>query len=140
MANEVLIEPDEAPISDHLLKENHIDRENEIIAKLNTLMETEKPYKNPNFSLNDLASAISESRNSISHILNNRLNKTFYNYINELRIAESKLLLSDPNLLHFTIEGIASESGFKTMSVFYRFFKEIEGVTPSVYRKTSVTS
>jgi len=106
-----------------------------IIAKMEELMMNKKPYKNPNFSLNDLVGAISESRNAISHSLNNSLNKTFYNYINELRIEESKRLLADKTLQNFTIEGIAAESGFKTMSVFYRFFKDMEGVTPAVYRK-----
>ena len=119
---------------------NDWDKEKEIIAKLDKVMKEEGLYKNPNFSLNDLAGAISESRNAISHALNNSLNKTFYNYINELRIAESKRLLSDEDLLHFTIEGIAAESGFKTMSVFYKFFKDIEKVTPAVYRKNSINS
>ena len=106
-----------------------------IILKIENLMRDQKPFKNPNFSLNDLAAAIAESRNAISHVLNNRLNKNFYNYINELRIEESKLLLADQKLRNFTIEGIAAESGFKTMSVFYRFFKDAEKVTPAVYRK-----
>lgn len=108
---------------------------NDIITKIEKLMRDQKPYKNPNFSLNDLVAAISESRNDISYVLNNSINKTFYNYINELRIEESKRLLCDPKLLNFTIEGIAMESGFKSMSVFYKFFKDIEGVTPAVYRK-----
>ena len=107
----------------------------EILYKIETLMFEEKAYTNPNFSLNDLVVAISESRNDISYVLNNNLKKTFYNYINELRIEESKRLLSDQSLMHFTIEGVAAKSGFKSMSVFYRFFKEIEGVTPAVYRK-----
>ena len=119
---------------------NDRDKEKDIIAKLDNVMKEEGLYRNPNFSLNDLAGAISESRNSISHALNNSLNKTFYNYINELRISESKRLLSDEDLLHFTIEGIAAESGFKTMSVFYKFFKDIEKVTPAVYRKSSISS
>jgi YesN/AraC family two-component response regulator len=106
-----------------------------IIAKIERLMSEQKVYKNPNFSLNDLAEAISESRNAISYGLNNSLNKTFYNYINELRIEESKRLLAGETFLHYTIEGIAAEAGFKSMSVFYKFFKDIEGVTPAVYRK-----
>lgn len=129
--NENVLEKDQAPEKIERVKGN------DIIEKIEKLMSEQKPYKNPNFSLNDLVAAISESRNDVSYVLNNSLNKTFYNYINELRIAESKHLLNDPDLLHFTIEGIASESGFKSMSVFYKFFKDIEGVTPAVYRKSS---
>ncbi|WP_339697267.1 helix-turn-helix domain-containing protein [uncultured Marixanthomonas sp.] len=123
-----------------ILDENDSTKEELIITKIEKVMRDQKLYKNQNFSLNNLAEAISESRNAISHALNNRLNKTFYNYINELRIEESKRLLSDKSLLHFTIEGIATESGFKTISVFYRFFKDVEKVTPAVYRKSVVNS
>ncbi|MDY0076893.1 MAG: helix-turn-helix domain-containing protein [Bacteroidales bacterium] len=120
--------------------ENDSEKEKSIIAKLEKIMEEQKLYKNPNFSLNDLAGAISESRNTISHTLNTSLHKTFYNYINELRIAECKRLLADDKLHRLTIEGIAAESGFKSMSVFYKFFKEIENVTPAVYRKQASSS
>lgn len=112
-------------------------KENEVIEKIIAVMAGEKLYTNPNFNLNDLSEAISESRNSISHALNKGLNKTFYTYINELRIEESKRLLSDPSLQHYTIEGIAAESGFKTTSVFYKFFKDSEKMTPAVFRKST---
>lgn len=111
------------------------DKDFMILTKIEQAMKEQKLYKNPNLSLNDLAESISESRNSISFALNNSLNKTFYNYINELRIEESKSLLSDKSLQHFSIEGIAAQSGFKSMSVFYKFFKDIEKVTPAVFRK-----
>lgn len=114
-------------------------KEGKIIEKVEQIMKDEKLYKNQNFSLNNLAEAISESRNAISHALNAKLNKSFYTYINELRIEESKRLLSNTELLHYTIEGIAHESGFKTVSVFYRFFKDKEKVTPAVYRKKHTT-
>ncbi len=118
-----------------VLEGNEDLKEKEIITKIEKVMKEKKLYRNPNLSLNDLASAISESRNAISSALNKNLNKTFYNYINEFRIEESKTFLSDENMQHFSIEGIATQSGFKSMSVFYKFFKDIERVTPSVYRK-----
>lgn len=108
-----------------------------IIHKLEKVMNEKKLYQNPNFCLNDLAEATAESRNAISYALNYHLNKTFYNYVNEMRIQESKRLLSDRKMKHFSIEGIAAQSGFKSMSVFYKFFKDIEKVTPAVYRKQS---
>jgi len=128
------------PISEEQsIDDNEAEKNDAIVLRIETLMQEEKPFKNPNFSLNDMAHALSESRNAISYVLNNRMHKNFYNYINELRIEESKRLLSDRDLLNFTIEGIASESGFKTMSVFYRFFKDSEKVTPAVYRKNALT-
>lgn len=142
IGNPLSMQPEEMPTTPIVLHANKhdVDKEKEIIAKLEKVMKEQKLYKNPNFSLNDLSGAISESRNAISHALNASLHKNFYNYINVLRIEESKRLLSDENLLHLTIDGIAAESGFKTMSVFYRFFKDVEKVTPAVYRKQSINS
>ena len=117
---------------------NSSNAERLVIDKLEKVMHSQKLYKNPNFCLNDLAEATAETRNSISFALNFHLNKTFYNYVNEMRIEESKRLLLDKKMQHFSIEGIAAQSGFKSMSVFYRFFKDIEKVTPSVYRKQPV--
>lgn len=113
---------------------NHDD----IIEKLKHVVEAQKAYKDPDISLNDLADAIRETRNSISEVLNNNLNLTFYDYLNNNRIEESKRLLTDKKLKNYTIEAIAQESGFKTMSVFYRFFKETVKITPSEYRKCMV--
>lgn len=113
-------------------------KEKIIIQKIEAAMQTDKLYRNVNLSLNDLAESIGESRNAISSALNNSLNKTFYNYINELRIEESKQLLSDPATKHFSIEGIATHAGFKSMSVFYKFFKDNEKMTPAVYRKQNM--
>lgn len=131
-----LILAEYTPISSIKLSDENLDsKDSTILNKIETAMAEHKLYTNPNFSLNDLSEAISESRNAISFALNNSLNKSFYNYINELRIKESKRLLSDESARHFSIEGIAAQSGFKTMSVFYRFFKDSENVTPAVYRK-----
>lgn len=116
------------------------DKDKLIIEKIEKVMREQKLYGNPNFSLNDLAESISESRNTISASLNQSLNKTFYYYINELRIEESTRLLGDKTKQNYSIEGIASQSGFKSMSVFYRFFKEIHTVTPAVFRKNLMDS
>lgn len=123
------------PLKNQVPDEPQNSKDGWVMLKIEKIMREKKLYTNPNFSLNDLAEAISESRNTTSSALNNSLNKTFYNYINELRIEESKRLLSDKNMQHFSIEGVAIQSGFKTMSVFYRFFKDVEKVTPAVYRK-----
>ncbi len=114
-------------------------KDGEIAKKIEQVMKQHKLYTNPNISLHDLAKSISETRNSVSNALNNQIHKTFYDYINELRVEESKKLLADPHKANYTIEAIAAEAGFKTMSVFYRFFKDIVKVTPSQYRKKTTT-
>lgn len=107
----------------------------DVLKRLQKVMEEKKLFKNPAISLSDLARETGESRNSVSAALNNHLQKNFYDYINALRIEESKRLLSNERLEHFTIEAIASEAGFGSVSVFYRLFKTQEKMTPAEFRK-----
>lgn len=57
---------------------------------------------------------------------------TFSEYVTRRRIQRAKELLISTNL---PITEIAEESGYKTAKYFIKIFKELEGVTPSVYRK-----
>lgn len=122
--------PGSKPIVEHEEEEDV----QEVVDKLNRVMEQDKIFRNPSLSLNDLAVNISETRNTISHVLNNHIHKSFYDYINTLRIEESKRYFRDEKYKHYTIEAIAAEAGFKTTSVFYKFFKSQVNMTPSEYR------
>lgn len=62
-----------------------------------------------------------------------RANKTFSEFVSEVRIGHACKLLMSGKL---TITQISFESGFRTLSNFNRQFKDITGQTPSVYVKT----
>lgn len=119
----------------HNKKNTFAHKDENLIERLGEVMSKEKLYKNPNINLNDLSLAIGHTRNSLSYELNNTLKKSFYDYINHLRIEESKRLLLDKSFNFYTIEAISSEAGFKSVSVFYRLFKESEKITPAEFRK-----
>lgn len=64
----------------------------------------------------------------------------FSGYLNTHRLAFFKEMIMEKDILgHFTIESIARRAGFASRSVFYRVFKEMEGVSPKEYA-ASVTS
>lgn len=56
----------------------------------------------------------------------------FIKYINNVRIKEAKKLLMNEQL---NINEIASKTGFKSNTHFGRVFKEITGLTPSIFKK-----
>ncbi len=56
----------------------------------------------------------------------------FIEYMNNVRIKEAKKLLINTNL---TVNEIATFVGFKSSTHFGRVFKQIEGVSPSLYKK-----
>lgn len=96
---------------------------------------SEKIYLDPNLTLSILSEHVGINSHDLSYILNNGLNKSFYQYINELRTEEAKrLLLSDEARL-LDMSGIAIRAGFNSRTTFYNSFKKITGVTPKEYMK-----
>ncbi|UCF98873.1 MAG: helix-turn-helix domain-containing protein [Spirochaetaceae bacterium] len=62
------------------------------------------------------------------------MNKSFIEYIIELRIARAQELLTNTNL---PIIDIAAEVGYERQSYFTKKFKELAGITPRQFRATS---
>lgn len=59
-------------------------------------------------------------------------NKTFVTYLNEYRIVYACKLLADD---HSTVQNVAFDSGFNSVSQFNRAFKKHTGTTATQYRK-----
>lgn len=62
-----------------------------------------------------------------------RANKTFSEFVSEVRVGHACKLLSGGKL---SITQVSYESGFRTLSNFNRQFKDVTGQTPSSYMKT----
>jgi len=103
--------------------------------KLNRLINEDKFYTNPDLSLNELAGKLDIHPNYLSQIINNKENKSFYDYINTFRVNEFKNLIAIPANQQFTLMAIAYDCGFNSKSSFNRYFKKISGQTPSQYVK-----
>jgi len=99
-------------------------------------MEEEKPYLDNKLSLKQLAELIGLSTNHLSQIINEKLNKNFFDFINEYRIKEVKRNLCDPKIKHYTLLAIAFQSGFNSKSSFNDIFKRNTGLTPSEFQKS----
>jgi len=99
-------------------------------------------YLNPDLRLSDLADAMGVRPYRVSHILNQGLHTSFYDLINQYRIAKAQEILISPAAERLNLLGVAIESGFRSKSVFNEVFKKTTGKTPSQYRdgKTSESS
>ncbi|MFI1773491.1 AraC family transcriptional regulator [Thalassobellus citreus] len=72
------------------------------------------------------------SKNAFCRYFKKRTNKTFFQFLIEIRIENAcKLIYNNPDL---SISSISEECGFQNVANFNRKFKEIKGVTPSHYR------
>lgn len=103
-----------------------------VSVKLQKLMNEDKPYLDPQLSLDKLATLLSVSKHFLSQMLNDNMNVGYKELINHHRINEAcKLIESNP---HYNLDSIAYEVGFNSKSTFYTLFKKSKGLTPSQYR------
>ena len=101
--------------------------------QLQQLMLKDKLFKEPELNLADLAEMLRVHPNILSQVINSFENKTFYDYINRLRIEEFKTLVTDPGSRQFTLLSLAFECGFNSKTAFNRNFKKATGQSPSEY-------
>ena len=109
----------------------------ELANRIEEYVAREKPYTNPDFSIEDLAKGLLVPLNHVSYCLSNVMNTKFTSYRMQLRIEFAKELLKSGKNQEFTIEGIAKQAGFSTRSNFYSAFKAETGYTPTEYMKKS---
>ncbi len=95
-----------------------------------------KNYKK-NLSVDDVASALSISRSTISHIFSKHLKIGFCDYVNMLKLVDARALLRNTDM---SIIDIAQSAGFETIRTFNRAFLKERGISPSQYRKNQKSS
>lgn len=102
----------------------------------NTLVsyiEKDKPYLDNNLNLEQVTSQLNISRHWLSQVINDKLNTTFFDLINEYRVEEFKKRIINGDAQKFTVLGIALDCGFNSKASFNRVFKNQTGITPSSY-------
>ena len=107
---------------------------NQMKTKLNFLLNDKKVYLNDSLNLTDLAEEMGINNKKLSELLNQHVNTSFYNLINDYRVIEVKKRIESPENDKFTLLGIAFESGFQSKASFNRVFKNKTGMSPSKYR------
>lgn len=90
-------------------------------------------YTNPDLSITAVQQAIGISETKIAGIIKRSTALTFKQFLNKLRLAESKRLLKESDL---QVAEIAYKVGYGNISHFNRTFKEYEQTTPIDFRKT----
>lgn len=100
--------------------------------KLRTF-EAEKGFKNPNILLDQLAKDAGTNSRYLSIVIRKEYDKSFTEYINELRVKEVLYMFGEGMHDKMTLEGLSQLAGFNSRVTFNRAFKKYTGKTPSVY-------
>ena len=99
-------------------------------------MASRKPYTDADFTIGTLSLKTGIPKHYITQVINERINRNFFMFINEYRIKEVIERLDKDVLNEHSILRIAYDAGFNSKSTFNNTFKKITGMTPSQYRKT----
>jgi len=106
-----------------------------LVDKLKDCMETKRPWLDPDLSIEQLAASLGTPRHHVTQVINERLEKNFYRFVNEYRIEEVKRKIADGGADRLSLLGVALNAGFNSKSTFNEAFKSILGITPTEYRK-----
>ncbi len=123
--------PPEAKYERSALTQEQADRAERL---LRAVMENDKLYLEEELCLADLAGKIDLPPSYVSQVINERLRKNFYEFVNGYRIEEAQRILRDPRRADEKILAVALDCGFSSKAAFNRVFKRHTDMTPTEYR------
>lgn len=113
---------------------NNLESQEEILIRIDNIIEAEQLYLNPQFSLKNISRKVTLPERMVSIAINTERQLSFTDYINDFRIKHAQRLLIDVKFQQLGILDIALESGFNAKSTFNRVFKKHTGQTAKEYR------
>ena len=133
---ETVVEPQ--PVAEQPVEpepeELKLQQEAAFAERMYLLFEKEHVYLNPRLRLSELAMVLGTNRTYLSQYFNQNCESTFYDFVNDYRIHHAKLLLHSTD---DTLETIAMNSGFNSLSTFRRAFVQREGMSPIEFRASN---
>jgi len=103
-----------------------------IADKVELAVVSDELYLDAEVSASKLANKLGISVHYLSQTFSQKMNTTFYDYINLARVNRAKDYLLETDK---TVLDIATRVGFNTRSAFYNAFKKNTDMTPSQFRK-----
>ncbi|WP_157279209.1 helix-turn-helix domain-containing protein [Proteiniphilum acetatigenes] len=122
----VLREEEEKPIKSSEITFSQIEK---AVGK----WEQQKLFTNPKITITKVAAQVSTNRSYLSQYINRSKQKTFNEWINELRIEEAKKLMA--NNKNMTIEEVSEKVGYTDKSYFSKCFVRYIGITASQWKE-----
>lgn len=122
-----------------LLRHADLRDDDELMAVIETKLETGLNYTNPDFGLKELADLIGTTQTRIVELFRrNTLHKSLDDYLDYMRLLRSMYLLqTQPS---WSIAACAQEAGFTVIRSFNRKFQDAIGMTPHEFRLLSDSS
>ena len=100
-------------------------------------LKKEKPFVNPDFSLEVLAKKLNSPKHHLYYCFNTVLNTKFTTVRTQMRVEYARECLLNGDLKQLSMEGIWINAGFSSKTNFFVSFKEVTGQTPLDFIKTN---
>ncbi len=107
-----------------------------ILKKIRREMENNNYFTNNLASLTGLSKQINESSHHVSQVINEKLNKSFFEMLAFYRVEHAKKLIRNDREGKITIEDLAEMVGYNSKSSFNTAFRKYTSKTPSEFRKS----
>ncbi|PCH63490.1 MAG: hypothetical protein COC19_00970 [SAR86 cluster bacterium] len=109
-----------------------------LIEALRLQMVEHKAYRNPGFTVRDLAVSLEIPEYKLRQVINQQMGfRNFNQYLNSYRIEEAEQRLISEDVAVLTI---SLDLGYKSLSSFNRIFRQVHGMTPTEFRSLKYMS
>ncbi|MBR2043136.1 MAG: helix-turn-helix transcriptional regulator [Clostridia bacterium] len=102
------------------------------VSKIQKALDFVAMHYSENITVEQAAAISGYEKSSFCRSFKNATNATFHNYLNAYRVKKARILLTESD---DSISVISYRVGFTQHKNFCRLFKEINGISPSDYRK-----
>ena len=109
-------------------------RYEELMQRIQQLMDTERLYQRSDLKVSDIASALGVSARTVSDSIKSVNGCSFSQFINKYRIDYAQQLMRQQPDIKMT--EVYIKSGFANETSFYRTFKTMTGLTPKEWAQT----
>ena len=110
------------------------EKRNELVKAILAIMDNTETISNLEFNLNSLSKMVGSNSKYVSLAIKDTYQKNFKTFLNEYRIREASIRLTDKeNYGMLTISAIGESVGFTSTNGFIIAFKKIVGMTPVSY-------
>lgn len=99
------------------------------------LMDAQKPWRDSELTLSDLATSLHTSPHNLSEVLNSEIGQTFYDFVNGYRVREVQRRIKAGDARALKMLALAMDAGFASKSTFNQAFKKHTSQTPSDFRQ-----
>lgn len=125
----IIIYSEKKPLSSFVYRKKYSEDEGK---RMRVVFQHALEHFNETISLEVMAEKANMSKNAFCRYFKKHTNKTFFQFLIEIRIENAgKILQNNKDL---SIASVSDQCGFQNIANFNRKFKELKGVTPTQFR------